>query len=335
MRATVLKVSEERIRITFVRHGQSQSNLAQRWQGQGDSPLSGLGVSQARLLGERLRHQCFTRVISSDLMRAADTARATGHTFTQDPIFREFDVGQWEGLTREEVLMRFPEEMEQLKRGQDIPLGGGESYSVFSQRIDGALARLVAELSPGDHALVVCHGGVIATALAGALGLRDAGRWSLARVANTSITELSFATSGNMLHVFNDTLHLLPLGNWPPHADVQGVVGLVCDTLEEGAVGEFAAHYDAADQLAALGEEAAAEAWAALLSDKLVELQELHPEHRVSLAAHGLSIHAWAEDSLWRGLLRQGALAAPPAGSISHVGKVGERLVLLDYCLRR
>jgi len=328
-------VIEERIRMSLVRHGQSESNLAQRWQGQGDSPLSELGRQQAALLGERLRGQQFTRVIASDLSRAVETARATGHTFEQDPIFREFDVGQWEGLTREQVTERFPVEMEQLKRGEDIPLGGGESYSTFSRRIDGALASLLSQLRPGDHVLLVCHGGVIATVLAGVLGLRDAGRWSLARVANTSITELSFAPSGDLLHVFNDTLHLLPLGNWPPHADVQGVVGLVCDAIDGCAIGEYAAHYDLADQLAVLGSDALAEALASLLSDRVAELHALHPQHRVSLAAHGLSIHAWAEDALWRGLLRQGALAAPRTGSVSHVARVGERLVLLDYCIGR
>ena len=114
-----------------------RSNLAQRWQGQGDSPLSELGRQQAGLLGQRLASQPFTRAIASDLTRAVETARATGHAFEQDPLFREFDVGVWEGLTRDEVMERYPDEMEQLKRGEDIPLGGGESYARFAQRIDG------------------------------------------------------------------------------------------------------------------------------------------------------------------------------------------------------
>lgn len=326
---------EEPAFISFVRHGQSLANLAQRWQGQGDSPLSELGKQQAELLGSRLAGRRFTRVISSDLTRAADTARATGLAFETAAVFREFDVGCWDGLTREQVAERYPEEMERLKNGEDIPLGGGESYAAFSARIDAALLALRARLEPGDHALVVCHGGVIATALAGALGLRRAGHWALARVANTSITGLSFssssASSESRLHVFNDTLHLLSLGSWPLHPDTQGVVGLVCDALDGDCFGCFAAQYDAGELLGALGAEASRAAWVEALSARLHELHERHPEGRVALSAHAGSIQAWAEQALWRGGPGVGALAPPGAGSISHVGRVAERSLLLDY----
>ena len=127
------------VRITFVRHGESVSNQAQRWQGQGDSPLSALGQTQAQALGQRIGGRHFDRVIASDLMRASDTARATGFAFEQDPEFREFDVGLWEGLTKEEVEERFPDEIGRLKAGEDLPLGGGESFATFSARVDRAL----------------------------------------------------------------------------------------------------------------------------------------------------------------------------------------------------
>lgn len=323
----------------------------QRWQGQGDSPLSALGRQQAERVGKRLARRRFTRVISSDLQRAADTARATGLRFSQDPTFREFDVGAWEGLTREEVEARFPDEMERLKQGEDVPLGGGESYRVFSQRIDAAFARLHATLAPGEHALVVCHGGVIASLLSGLLGLRASRNWSLARVANTSLTELSFSSEGGLLHVFNDTMHLAPLGSWPVHAEPAGSVCLVCEGLPEAAFGSFVAHYDAAPELSALGPAPDAQAYATLLSSTLSELHLRHPDQRVSLAAHRASIHAWAEDVLFRrasadaparttGAVAAAAhqwqravLAPPPQGSVSHVGRFGERLVLLDYAL--
>jgi probable phosphoglycerate mutase len=190
-------VSQAGIRITFVRHGESVSNRAQRWQGQGDSELSELGRSQAQALGRRIGGRRFDRIIASDLTRAVDTARATGLPFERDRSFREFDVGRWEGLTREEVEAQFPEEIERLKQGEDIPLGGGESYAAFSERIDGALARLRAQLEPGQHALVVCHGGVIGTAIAGLMGLRGSGRWPLSRVTNTAISEVTWHVDGS------------------------------------------------------------------------------------------------------------------------------------------
>ena len=159
--------------------------------------------------------------MSSDLSRAVDTARATGFDFEQLQEFREFDVGRWEGLTREEVEAQYPEEMERLKQGEDIPLGGGESFGVFAKRIDAALARLCERLSPGQSALVVCHGGVIGTALSGLLGLRALRRFPLARVSNTGISEVILQPQAEgarraELRVFNDARHMTGLNPWPP-----------------------------------------------------------------------------------------------------------------------
>jgi broad specificity phosphatase PhoE len=344
-------VSEESISITFVRHGQSLANQAQRWQGQGDSPLSELGKQQAALLGARLSPRRFTHIFSSDLTRAADTARAIGLPFELDPMLREFDVGAWEGLTREEVAERYPDEIERLKEGEDIPLGGGESYARFAVRVDAALATLRARLAPGDHALVVCHGGVIATALAGVLGLRKTRNWALARVGNTSVTALSFLRSrargrastsragaevgapgdGARLEVFNDTLHLLPLGGWPLLTDLRGVIGLICEAFEGECFGAFDARYDTDEPPPAPQREASRDALVQALSERLSQLHQLHPEQRVALAARAGSIHAWAEQVLWHGPALAGALAPPRAGSISHVGRLGDRVLLLDY----
>jgi broad specificity phosphatase PhoE len=334
-------VSEETISITFVRHGQSVANQAQRWQGQGDSPLSELGKQQAVLLGRRLSGRRFTHVFSSDLTRAADTARATGLAFELEPMLREFDVGRWEGLTREEVAERYPDEIERLKDGEDIPLGGGESYAGFAARVDAALSGLRARLAPGDHALLVCHGGVIATALAGVLGLRKTRNWALARVGNTSVTALSFscavdaraslAGDGARLEVFNDTLHLLALGGWPLLTDLRGVVGLICEAFEGDCFGAFDARYAADEPPSAPQHEASRAVLVQALSERLAQLHQLHPEQRVALSARAGSIHAWAEQALWQGREVAGALAPPRAGSISHVGRLGDRVLLLDY----
>jgi probable phosphoglycerate mutase len=308
-----------------VRHGQTEANLTKRWQGQGDSPLSALGVEQARLLGQRLGQRTYTRVVSSDLSRAVDTARATGLAFSIDPALREFDVGCWEGLSAEEVEAQYADDLERLRRGEDVALGGGESYLTFSARIDGALAALRAQLRPGDHALVVCHGGVIGSALSGAFGLRKARAWTTARAANTSITELSYGKEGALLHVFNDTLHLRPLGAWPAHGELKGSVALLCDVPAQHDFGEFAARYE--------GE--ALDGHGSYLSGHLAELAHRHPEERVALSASSAGIHAWAEATLFGDVPATGRLLAPASGSLSHAGRQGDRTLLLDYGLMR
>lgn len=322
------------VRITFVRHGESLSNQAQRWQGQGDSPLSELGRAQARALGRRIGGRHFDRVIASDLSRASDTARATGLAFEQDPTFREFDVGCWEGLTKEEVEERFPEEIARLKGGEDLPLGGGESFAMFSSRIDQALSRVRESMAPGEHVLVVCHGGVIGTALSGYLGLRGGRRFPLARVSNTSISEVLLGgenESDVVLRVFNDARHVAGVARWPSFELKTGCMALVSEATPDTAYGPFGAHYDAQQSLLELAPESPGQHPEGRLRDVLSALRTRHPEQRVSVSAPASLIHAWAASALWSVGTQAAGLELPQAGSLCHLGTWGDSPVLHDY----
>jgi broad specificity phosphatase PhoE len=325
-------VSASRVRITFVRHGESVANRSGRWQGQGDSPLSERGREQAKAVGERLKTRRFDRVLTSDLSRAHDTARATGFALEVSSAFREFDVGAWEGLTREEVMARYPDEMERLKNGEDVPLGGGESYAAFSARIDSALSALIASLDEQQRdVLVVCHGGVIATVMARVLGLRGQRRWPLWRAANTSLTELTFSSEGDELRVFNDTHHLSRMAPWPAFEDVSTCFALVSDVAPEAGFGPFAAHYDAAHSFEALLGTEAQQHGADSVSAVLSTLHARHPSDRVSIALRASLIQAWVAETVWLGGAPTAQIVAPPKGALSHVGFVGGKPQLLDF----
>ena len=207
------------IRVTFVRHGESVSNAAGRWQGQSDVPLSPRGRDQALHLARRLRSSHFDVLLTSDLQRAADTARALGRPVEVDPELREIHVGAWEGLAKAEVMERYPDDLAALARGEDIALGGGERWSDVDARTDRALERLLGRLEPGAHALVFTHGGWIRCAFAGALGVRTSSRRPLASVANTGLGTLRFDDEPQ-IERYNDATHLLeepwshPHGVW-------------------------------------------------------------------------------------------------------------------------
>jgi len=332
-------VNDQAVRITLVRHGESVANRVQRWQGQGDSPLSELGREQAAHVGRRLSQVRFDRVIASDLSRARDTALAIGHAFETDAAWREFDVGAWEGLTREEVSERYPEEMERLKAGEDIPMGGGESYRTFSERIDRALARLRTELAPGDHALIVCHGGVIGTLIAGQLGLRGKSRWPLGRASNTSVSQIVIDGEHGELCVYNDASHLWPSASWPHREEDAACVALVADVEPEAVQGEFAARYDARASrpsrhaaFSRLGDGVSSpSSMTARIADALSDLRKQHVGQRIAVALEGELIRGFVEETLWLDGLRQGGLRGPPLGSISHVAVSDGRPALLDY----
>ena len=196
------------LEVCLVRHGQSVSNAAGVWQGQGDSPLNELGRTQVEGLRHALREQRYDLVLSSDLSRAADTAKASGVEVEHDRAWREIHVGDWEGLTMEQVVERFPEQIEALKARQTFAIGGGESWPEVFERADASLATLRRRLPDGGRAIVFTHGGIIAALLSGLLGVRDRFPWPLGRMRNTGRTTLRFSGEQVELISHNDDTHI-------------------------------------------------------------------------------------------------------------------------------
>jgi glucosyl-3-phosphoglycerate phosphatase len=312
-------------RITLVRHGESVSNLKQRWQGQGNSALSELGRAQASALGKRFASRAFTRIVASDLERADHTARALERSYESSARLREMNVGAWEGLTRDEVSERFAEQLARLDAGEDVALGGGESYGEFCARIDAALADVLAALEPGGHALVVCHGGVIGAAVTGALGLRALRELPISRVFNTSISELEYDPEGRAsMHVYNDSLHLAGLSLYPHPVEMRTALGLIAGAPDP-AYGVFDAHYDYE-----LGLDPGICTWTDEVTPTFLELagavRMRHAQHRVALSASSARVHTWAHELLGA----EQKLALPRSGALCHV-TIEPRLALVDY----
>ncbi len=199
------------IEVTFVRHAETDANAAGVWQGQGDHPLSGRGEEQARALGELLAAKEFDVVLASDLPRTMQTAELAGVTATPEPAWREIDIGRWQGLTREEVESRYPDESAALREGRPVQMGGGESWDQFSARVSQALAALLARTPAGSRVLVVTHGGIVHSVVGSGLQVTGRGRtWPLERVRNASITEVVASPERFHLQSYNDARHALP-----------------------------------------------------------------------------------------------------------------------------
>jgi broad specificity phosphatase PhoE len=159
--------------LLLARHGQSDWNVAHRWQGHADRPLTEKGREQARALAARLRHIELDAVYSSDLRRAVETAAEVTATRGLEPVelreLREVDVGSWSGLTRDEVKQRFTAGYARWLDG--FPgWDDGESYEDMAARVLGAVIE-IARIHEGGRALVVSHGGPIRAIHASALGL--------------------------------------------------------------------------------------------------------------------------------------------------------------------
>jgi len=198
--------------FVVVRHGETRWNLEQRIQGQGDSPLTDSGRTQAEAIARRIAAEpAFDLLVSSDLGRAHDTARAiaraTGHEIRLDARLRERHFGIGEGLTYDEVGERFPGAFRSDGViDPDYTIPGGESRRRFHERVARAFEALAAD-HPDERVIVVSHGGVLATLY------RHIHRIPLAEphriaIGNASYNAMSFSAGAWTLHAWADDDHL-------------------------------------------------------------------------------------------------------------------------------
>ena len=192
--------------ITLVRHAETEANAAGRWQGNDDAPLTASGTEQVKRLGDRLQRERFDLVVSSDLGRARSSALATGVEPEIDRRWREMELGAWEGHTSTEISELFGDDLAALRRGEDLPFGGGERMSEFLPRIVEAFDELAMRLDDGQRALVMTHGGVMHTLSSHVLGVNLRGR--ALRVTNTALNSYNVTEYGTHVAVYNDATHL-------------------------------------------------------------------------------------------------------------------------------
>lgn len=150
--------------LLLARHGETDWNAERRWQGHTDVPLNGRGREQAHALAEELADEPLASIYSSDLLRAHETARIVAERKTMDvivdPGLRETNLGAWEGLTSDEIEVRFPDDWRIWSEG-GVPVGrGGETPSQARERVVEAAHR-IALAHVGEQVLVVAHGGVL------------------------------------------------------------------------------------------------------------------------------------------------------------------------------
>jgi len=163
-------------RVIVLRHGRTDDNAANVWQGHRDTVLSAIGREQATATAPVLAASRPSVIVSSDLRRAADTARAVaelvGVPVRLDSRFREVHVGQWQGMSHAVVQARYGGVLEAIDRGDDVRKGvTGETRAELAVRVTEALDELVGGLGPGQTALVVAHGVSGRVAAAALVGL--------------------------------------------------------------------------------------------------------------------------------------------------------------------
>ena len=154
--------------LMFVRHGVTDWNIQERFQGQLDVPLSNVGCLQAEVLKRHLAGVAFDAIYSSPLRRAYQTAHviAGRNRILTDWRLAERHHGIWQGRRKQEIALRWPDLWERWdKQPISFTPQGGECAMQVQSRVQDFLQSI-----EGKTVLCVSHGVVIQTARSILLG---------------------------------------------------------------------------------------------------------------------------------------------------------------------
>lgn len=189
--------------LVLVRHGRTADNAAGLLLGRADPPLDDMGQAQAVALARTLAGA--TRIVTSPLQRARETASAIGPGADVDDRWVELDYGDFDRHPFSDVPI---DVWARWRADIDFTPPGGESLARLGRRVRLACDELAEEASGAD-VIVVSHVSPIKAAVAWALGVGDEVAWRL-HLAPAAITRVAIRPTGPSLVSFNDVAHLVP-----------------------------------------------------------------------------------------------------------------------------
>ncbi|MBI2954250.1 MAG: alpha-ribazole phosphatase [Chloroflexi bacterium] len=199
-------------RFYLVRHGQTEWNKVERFRGRVDIPLNETGAAQARAVAERLAHEKIAAVFSSPLLRALKTAepiaQKLGLAVQIADALVDFDFGDWQGLTPDEVAQKYPDLFVQwLTHPESVSIPGGESLEDVRTRVSRLVADLAARFK-NQEVVLVTHKVVCKVLLCLALELDNSRYWQIEQDNGAiSVFDLELP-SRFVVSLVNDTCHL-------------------------------------------------------------------------------------------------------------------------------
>ena len=169
------KVESRGIKILLVRHGETDWNLAGRFQGRSDVPLNQKGREQASALALALKRESLAAIYCSPLARAKETAHLIKAYHPSVPLYEEeglveMNLGEFEGIEGRRWAEKYADFRSAWRDNPaSVTMPGGESLQEVQARAMAALER-ISKAHPPDCTLLVCsHNFVILTILCHAL----------------------------------------------------------------------------------------------------------------------------------------------------------------------
>ena len=160
------------LKLYIVRHGETEWNVIKRFQGQLNTPLTEKGMEKLRETGKKLENVLFDEVYTSELGRTVASAEIIlnenrGYKNKKRELqklaeLNEVYFGVWQGLTYEEVFLKYPEE----GNNYFYNVKNYKAENVEAEKLEDALERFLKGINKildsheSGNILVVTHGTV-------------------------------------------------------------------------------------------------------------------------------------------------------------------------------
>ena len=163
---------KETLKLYIVRHGETEWNVIKRFQGQLNTPLTEKGMEKLRKTGKKLENVLFDEVYTSELGRTVASAEIilnenNGYKNNKLELqklaeLNEIYFGVWQGLTYEDVFLKYPEEA----NNYFYNVKNYNAENVEAENLKDALERFLKGINKilnrhkSGNILVVTHGTV-------------------------------------------------------------------------------------------------------------------------------------------------------------------------------
>lgn len=191
-------------KLILIRHGQTDMNKDQLYYGRLDVPINETGKEQAENTRKNLVELeiDYDKIYSSPMKRAYETAEIVNYKnleIEKDDELREMDFGIFEGLNYKEIIKKYPEEMEKLKKDwKTYSYVIGENPFMLQKRA----LKFLEKIDKNKNNMVVTHWGIICTLLSFLFSSELEGYWKY-QVKNGGIVIIEFADGYPVLCGFN------------------------------------------------------------------------------------------------------------------------------------
>jgi len=202
------------LKIHFIRHGQTEWNVAKKLQGRLNSPLTEEGIEQTNLLYEKLKYTDFDKIYASPQGRAVHTAKILKGNRDIEIIeldeIMEMGFGSVESMEKKEFKEKYPEIFMNLWTDAlkyDPSKFNGESFIEVEKRAIKGLMKIVEENKDGEI-MVVSHGMILKVIFGYVVGHNLDKYWDDPIPQNTSVTTVSYDGKNFKMENFSNVDHL-------------------------------------------------------------------------------------------------------------------------------